>query len=75
MVENLSTRYSADGPVVLHNLSFHINSGERIGIVGRTGSGKGSLVLSLLRCIPTEGTVYYDGLVTSSIYHRHPTNS
>jgi ABC-type multidrug transport system fused ATPase/permease subunit len=42
-------------------------SGERIGVVGRTGSGKSSLTLSLLRCIPTEGDVYFDGLATSSI--------
>jgi ABC-type multidrug transport system fused ATPase/permease subunit len=54
-VENLSARYSKDGPRVLHNISFHIKSGERVGIgryftfifictshciVGRTGSGK-----------------------------------
>lgn len=32
MVENLSARYSPDGPAVLHNLSFHVRSGERIGI-------------------------------------------
>lgn len=66
-VERLSARYSADGPKVLHDLSFHVKSGERVGIVGRTGSGKSSLTLSLLRCIPTEGTVYYDGIPTSSI--------
>lgn len=48
-------------------MSFHVKSGERVGIVGRTGSGKSSLTLSLLRCIPTEGTVYYDGIPTSSI--------
>ncbi|KAK7694256.1 hypothetical protein QCA50_001436 [Cerrena zonata] len=35
--------------------------------VGRTGSGKSSLTLALLRCILTEGTVYYDGLPTSSL--------
>lgn len=52
---------------MLHNISFEIKSGERIGIVGRTGSGKSSLTLSLLRCIPTEGVVVFDGLVTSSI--------
>ncbi|KIK53737.1 hypothetical protein GYMLUDRAFT_250067 [Collybiopsis luxurians FD-317 M1] len=39
-VENLSAMYSPDGPEVLHQLSFHIKSGEQIGVVGRTGSGK-----------------------------------
>jgi ABC-type multidrug transport system fused ATPase/permease subunit len=66
-VENLSARYSSDGPEVLHGLSFHVKSGERIGVVGRTGSGKSSLTLSLLRCILTEGIVYYDGVPTSSL--------
>jgi ABC-type multidrug transport system fused ATPase/permease subunit len=31
-VENLSARYSADGPIVLHDISFHIKSGEYVGI-------------------------------------------
>ncbi|KAH9166802.1 hypothetical protein EDB89DRAFT_2075433 [Lactarius sanguifluus] len=66
-VEKLSARYSYDGPKVLHEISFHIKSGERVGVVGRTGSGKSSLTLSLLRCIFTEGSVYYDGRLTSSI--------
>lgn len=66
-VENLSARYSQSGPIVLHGLSFHIRSGQRIGVVGRTGSGKSSLTLALLRCILTEGTVYYDGLATNTI--------
>ncbi|KAJ7367252.1 P-loop containing nucleoside triphosphate hydrolase protein [Mycena albidolilacea] len=66
-VEGLSARYSEDGPKVLHELSFHIKSGERVGIVGRTGSGKSSLTLSLLRCIPTEGSVRYDGRETSEL--------
>ncbi|KAF8199828.1 hypothetical protein K438DRAFT_1918479 [Mycena galopus ATCC 62051] len=66
-VENLSARYSPTGPNVLDNISFNIGSGERVGIVGRTGAGKSSLALSLLRCIFTEGTVYYDGIQTSSL--------
>ncbi|KAF8513392.1 hypothetical protein JB92DRAFT_3116459 [Gautieria morchelliformis] len=66
-VENLRARYSSDGPEVLHNISFEVMSGERIGVVGRTGSGKSSLTLSLLRCIPTDGDVFFDGLPTSSI--------
>ncbi|KAJ7512528.1 P-loop containing nucleoside triphosphate hydrolase protein [Mycena galericulata] len=66
-VENLSARYSEDGPDILHGISFTIKSGERVGIVGRTGSGKSSLTLSLLRCIPTQGSVRYDGLETSEL--------
>ncbi|THU91650.1 ATP-binding cassette transporter [Dendrothele bispora CBS 962.96] len=66
-VEHLSAKYSADGPDVLHDLTFSVNSGERIGVVGRTGSGKSSLTLSLLRAILTSGDVYFDGLRTSSI--------
>ncbi|KAJ6610803.1 hypothetical protein B0H10DRAFT_2059064 [Mycena sp. CBHHK59/15] len=66
-VESLSARYSQDGPKVLHDISFHVKAGERVGIVGRTGSGKSSLTLSLLRCIPTEGSVMYDGLQTSEL--------
>ncbi|KAK7681762.1 hypothetical protein QCA50_015109 [Cerrena zonata] len=66
-VEKLSARYSTDGPKVLHDISFTVQAGERIGIVGRTGSGKSSLTLALLRAIITEGTVYYDGVATNTI--------
>ncbi|PIL37563.1 ATP-binding cassette transporter [Ganoderma sinense ZZ0214-1] len=68
-VEKLSARYSADGPRVLHEISFEVKAGERVGIgsVGRTGSGKSSLTLSLLRLILTEGKVYYDGIATDSV--------
>ncbi|CAL1706378.1 unnamed protein product [Somion occarium] len=66
-VENLSARYSPDGPKVLHEISFHIVPGERIGIVGRTGSGKSSLTLALLRAIITEGKMYYDGIATDTL--------
>ncbi|EJU03270.1 hypothetical protein DACRYDRAFT_115475 [Dacryopinax primogenitus] len=66
-VRNLSARYSKDGPTVLHNVSAEIRSGERIGIVGRTGSGKSSLALALLRLVPTEGEVHFDGRLTSDL--------
>ena len=42
-VEKLTARYSADGPKVLHDITFDVQAGERIGIVGRTGSGKVSM--------------------------------
>ncbi|KAL1740785.1 P-loop containing nucleoside triphosphate hydrolase protein [Schizophyllum fasciatum] len=66
-VENLCARYSVGGPKVLKDLTFHIQSGQRVGVVGRTGSGKSSLTLSLLRCIPTEGKIHYDGLETHAV--------
>ncbi|KAL0565313.1 hypothetical protein V5O48_016710 [Marasmius crinis-equi] len=66
-VESLAAKYSQDGPKVLKDISFSVKAGERIGVVGRTGSGKSSLMLSLLRCILTEGEVYYDGLPTSKL--------
>ena len=43
-------------------LSEHITSA-----VGRTGSGKSTLTLALLRCIYTEGAVLYDGVATNQI--------
>ncbi|KAJ7363093.1 hypothetical protein DFH08DRAFT_910875 [Mycena albidolilacea] len=67
-VEHLSASgYSENGPKVLHDISFNVKAGERVGIVGRTGSGKSSLTLSLLRCIPTEGSMTYDGLETLTV--------
>ncbi|KAF9013115.1 hypothetical protein BDQ17DRAFT_1419297 [Cyathus striatus] len=60
-------RRSIRFPEVLHGLSFHVRSGERVGVVGRTGSGKSTLTLALLRCILTEGHVYYDGIATDKI--------
>ncbi|KAJ6578766.1 multidrug resistance-associated ABC transporter [Mycena vulgaris] len=67
VVENLSARYSPDGPKVLDDISFTVKSGERIGVVGRTGSGKSSLTLALLRAIVTEGSVSYAGIRTESL--------
>ncbi|GJE86639.1 multidrug resistance-associated ABC transporter [Phanerochaete sordida] len=65
-VEGLSARYSPDGPKVLQDISFHVKPGQRVGVVGRTGSGKSTLTLALLRCIYTEGRVTLDGLDTAS---------
>ena len=67
VIEKLKASYSVDGPEVLHDITLEIKSGERIGVVGRTGSGKSSLTLSLLRLIPTQGAVMYDGIMTEGI--------
>ena len=44
-------RYRKNLPLILKGISFKINSKEKIGIVGRTGSGKSTLMLVLTRLI------------------------
>jgi ABC-type multidrug transport system fused ATPase/permease subunit len=63
VVKNLSVKYSVDGPSVLRNVSFAIKSKERIGICGRTGSGKSTLCLTLLRfTTKVGGSITINGL-------------
>lgn len=50
-IENLWVRYREDLDPVLRGVSFDIKAGEKIGFVGRTGSGKSTLFLSLLRVL------------------------
>jgi ABC-type multidrug transport system fused ATPase/permease subunit len=51
-VKDLSFRYRDDLPWVLKNLNFEVKAGERLGIVGRTGSGKSSLIQALFHLYP-----------------------
>jgi len=58
----LSFRYSADGPKVLHDLTFSIEPGEFVAIVGSSGCGKSTLVRLLLGFEnPSLGEVLYNG--------------
>jgi len=60
---NYSTRYRPDLDLVVKDISFKVSSGEKIGIVGRTGAGKSSLILALFRIVEAaKGKIFIDGL-------------
>ncbi|KAL4897073.1 P-loop containing nucleoside triphosphate hydrolase protein [Aspergillus ambiguus] len=65
-VNDLHVSYTAHLPPVLKGLTFAVCPGERIGIVGRTGAGKSSLTLALLRFLEAQsGSVFIDGVDVS----------
>ena len=53
-IEFKNFNFSYDDKNVLENINFKINKGETIGIVGKTGSGKTTLIKQLLRLYPVE---------------------
>jgi ABC-type multidrug transport system fused ATPase/permease subunit len=62
-VEDLVVGYAPDLPAVLQGLSFSVEPGQRVGVVGRTGAGKSSLTLALFRFLEArEGKIIIDGL-------------
>lgn len=48
-IKDLSLVYFKGGPRVLRNINVHVSSKEKVGVVGRTGAGKSSLVSALFR--------------------------
>lgn len=61
-VNNLSFRFPGENRDVLKNISFTLKSGETLGIVGKTGAGKTTLVDLLTRTYPVpSGTIKYNG--------------
>ncbi|XP_036838725.1 multidrug resistance-associated protein 4 isoform X1 [Oncorhynchus mykiss] len=65
--DRVSFSYSSDGPVVLKDMKAMFRPKEKVGIVGRTGAGKSSLVSALFRLAEPEGRIYIDGVLTSEI--------
>ncbi|CAM0902867.1 unnamed protein product [Alopecurus aequalis] len=64
--EDVVLRYRPELPPVLHGISFIINGSEKVGIVGRTGAGKSSMLNALFRIVELEqGRILVDGCDTS----------
>ncbi|CAG5134059.1 unnamed protein product, partial [Candidula unifasciata] len=62
VARDVCLQYSVDGPLVLKNLNFAIHGREKVGIVGRTGAGKSSLITTLYRLVEPQGCILIDDI-------------
>ncbi|KAJ7553020.1 hypothetical protein O6H91_06G081400 [Diphasiastrum complanatum] len=68
LLNNLQVRYRPDTPLVLKGITCTFKGGQKIGVVGRTGSGKTTLISALFRLVePAGGSIIIDGIDISSI--------
>ncbi|KAJ8918454.1 hypothetical protein NQ315_008151 [Exocentrus adspersus] len=65
--DDLCLRYSPDDPYVLKGISFEIKPKDKVGIVGRTGAGKSSLIAALFRLAQIDGDILIDNINTKRI--------
>ncbi|KAJ3110961.1 hypothetical protein HK100_002851 [Physocladia obscura] len=67
-IKDLQVKYASKSEPVIKKLSIDINGSEKIGVVGRTGSGKSTLMTALFRIVePSKGSVWIDGVDVSRI--------
>ncbi|CAD8077788.1 unnamed protein product [Paramecium sonneborni] len=66
--KNLSVQYRQNLPYALNNISFNINPMDKIGIVGRTGAGKSTITMSILRLLDrSQGQILIDDIDTQNV--------
>lgn len=69
--EHVTLRYKPSLPAALNNLSFKINAGMQVGVVGRTGAGKSSIINALFRLTPIcNGRILIDYLNVAEVTVR-----
>jgi ATP-binding cassette, subfamily B, bacterial PglK len=62
-INDVNFRYSSDSPYILKNINLLIKKGSRVGLIGKTGSGKSTLFDILMGLLlPTEGNISVDKL-------------
>lgn len=62
-VKNLSLKYFENSPIILKDLTFDVEAGEKVGIIGKTGSGKSSLINAIFYLYP-----FLEGKITINNY-------
>lgn len=68
VLDHVQLRYRAGLPLVLKDISIDIKGGERLGVVGRTGAGKSSIMQALFRLVELSGgSITIDGLNISKL--------
>ena len=66
--KDFSVRYRPGTEIVLKKINFHVQPGEKVGVCGRTGSGKSTICLCLFRILEaTEGQIFIDNTDISTI--------
>ncbi|CAG9861577.1 unnamed protein product [Phyllotreta striolata] len=68
---NVSLTYTNSTDKVLSNINFAVKPKEKIGIVGRTGAGKSSIISTLFRLYNHDGTITIDGIDTKTLALDH----
>ena len=70
--ENVYLKYAEDLPMVLRGVNFHVVGGSKVGIVGRTGAGKSSIINALFRLTNlSKGRILIDGVDISHFRLNH----
>ncbi|KAG1326564.1 putative ABC transporter C family member 5 [Cocos nucifera] len=70
--EHVTLRYKPSLPAALNDVSFYIAAGMQVGIVGRTGAGKSSILNALFRLTPIcNGRILVDGIDVADIAIRN----
>jgi ATP-binding cassette, subfamily B, bacterial len=70
-LNNINFRYAPNTPLVLRDISLRVEPGQKVALVGHTGSGKstlGKLLLGLY--LPTGGNILYDGVCLQQFSYR-----
>nr|XP_060485318.1 ATP-binding cassette sub-family F member 2 [Panthera onca] len=72
MVQNVSFKYTKDGPCIYNNLEFGIDLDTRVALVGPNGAGKSTLLKLLTgELLPTDGMIRKHSHVKIGRYHQH----